>query len=294
MATIQPDNYGLGPNASSGGNRQDNVINQNGTQSGSQTGSQNTSNSGTTRTTGTQTTSTQNMTPAQLAQLDSFISMMMEGGTPDMRAASAARTQERGTVINIRNGFSKDQAFLDAAGLMNQQNRRSLERLVPSISRAAEDAGSSGGALRALLMQDAANKAAESASALGAQQAVQYGQIQTGLSQVMENLTRIDPSLAQTIVGALNVAKGSSSTTTSTTDQTAVRSETGNSNTQQQNQSQSAQTQFTDYAPLVSTTPTFYGATNEQLPDPSKYVGSSLYNMAQMNNQNPWASRVTF
>ena len=291
MATTQPDNYG---NAANGRNT-DNVVNSNQSTNGSQTGNQQSNTSNTTTTSGTQTNVTQNMTPAQQALLNSFITQLMGGGTPDMRAATAARTQERGTVINLRNNFSKDQAFIDAAGLMNQQTRRTMEKLLPTISRAAEDAGSSGGALRALLMQDAANKAAESASALGAQQATQYGQIQVGFSQIMENLTRADPALAQTIVGALNVAKGSTSTSTTTNNQTAVQTGNANQSTQQQSQGNTQQTQFTDYAPLVSTTPTFYGSTDANAPiDPAKYVGSTLDTLSQLNNQNPWANRVTF
>lgn len=296
MATTQPNNYGLAPTAggTNGSPRADNAVSTSQTGSGSQTGQQTGSQTGTQTTSGTTTTSTSNMTPEQLQLLNGVITMLMGGGTPDMRAASAARINERSIVSTIRNSFSKDQAFLDAAGLMNQQNRRSLERLVPSINRAAEDAGSSGGALRALLLQDAANKAGESAAALGAQQASQYGQIQTGLSQVMENLTRVDPALAQTLVGALGVAKGSVSNTTQTTNQTTTNNQQSQQNTSQQNQQQQNGTQFTDYAPLVSTTPTFYGTPDPAAIDPSKYVGSTLYNMAQLSNQNPWANRVTF
>jgi hypothetical protein len=292
-ATSQPNNYGVGGTPGSGA--VDNVRSQTGNSNSSQSGGQQTAQSGTSTTANNATTTTQNMTPEQIAQLNGFISMLMGGGTPDMRAATAARTQERGTVINLRNNFSKDQAFIDAAGLINQQTRRTMEKLLPTISRAAEDAGSSGGALRALLMQDAANKASESGAALGAQQAAQYGQLQVGFSQIMENLTRADPALAQTIVGALNVAKGS--TTTSTTNGTQTTTNSGNTNqtSQQTGQTNTNQTRFTDYAPLVSTAPTFYGNTDPiNGVDPSKYVGSTLDTLSQLNNQNPWVNRVTF
>lgn len=225
----------------------DSRTNSSGTSNSSGESTTNQSTSGTSRTQSTQT----NMDGASLAALQTLIKQLLAGGTPAMREQQARRNAEQGVVSNLRGQYDKESAFADAQGLIAQQMRRALEAAMPGISRASEDAGSSGGALRALLMQDAATKAAESSSALGVQTATNYGGIAANLSQVMEQLTRSDPTVVNALVQALNVAKGA----TVKTDSTTTSNQNTTSNTKENKVIAENKNTNTDYAPFASTAP---------------------------------------
>lgn len=196
---------------------------------------------GTTNGTQTQNASTQNMDPSSLAALQTLIAQLLGGGTQAMAKEQAARKGEVKTVQGQRAGYSKDAAFADAQGLMAQTMRRVMEQLIPSISRSAEGAGASQSSLRALLLQDAASKAAESASAQGLQAAQGYGQISTNMSQVLEALTRPDNSVTNALIQALGVAKGAVQNSNSVTQTTGQTSGT----------SQGQESKNVDYAPFA-------------------------------------------
>ncbi len=235
------------------------------------------------------------MSSANQAALERLIQQLMSGGTPEMKQQQATRNSEISTVRNERDNYTRDSAFADAQGLISQQMRRTLESMLPSINRAAEDAGSSGGALRALLMQDAAQRASESSAALGVQTAVQYGGINSNMSQVLEALTRVNPQATEALIQALNVAKGATSTsqTSSTT--------TGNQNTTSQNQTSSNSSQSTrsaenrDYAPF--TAPPAVNSSNSQIywgpqaggAEPN-YVGTTIDTLRQLAGDNAWSN----
>jgi len=135
--------------------------------------------------------------------LAALIKSLLNGGDAQRKQQLKDRKQEIDTTRGIRGEYSKDEAFADAADLVNRQQRLALEESLPALTRAAESAGTSGSALRALLIQDASTRAAESSGALGAQQAVQYGQIQAGLSSTLEALTRPDTSNQELLLNAI-------------------------------------------------------------------------------------------
>ena len=203
-----------------------------GTQTQNQTGTQ------------TQNASVQNMDPQSLAALQTLIAQLMGGGTQAMAKDAAARKGEINNVTQQRAGYSKEAAFSDAQGLMAQTMRRALEQLVPSINRSAEGAGASQSSLRALLLQDAANRAAESSAAQGLQAAQGYGQISTNMSQVLEALTRPDNSVTNALLQTLGIAKGAVQNTQSTTQTTG----------QTTTQTQAAEKKNVDYAPFAPIT----------------------------------------
>lgn len=292
MATSQPDDYGVNKKAGAAGTTVA-VDSRSGTSgSGSSSGSQSGSQSGTTSQTSTTNSTTRNMSTQNEAQLNALINQLLSGGTPEMKAQAAARRGEIATVQGTREGFNKDDAFNDAQGLIAQQMRRALEAALPGISRAAEDAGSSGGALRALLLQDASQRAAESSSALGAQQAVQYGNINANLSQVLEGLTRSDPTVANALIAALNTAKGAVTSTSGTT--TTTGTTTGNTNQISTGNTTTKEDKAIDYAPFGSNTTaktggvTYFGPENA---NPSGVpVGSTLDLLTQLAKPDAWAS----
>lgn len=263
-----------------------------GTTSGSSTTSGSQTSSGTTSSTGTSNTSnkTTNLDDKGLAALNQLIKQLQNGGTAEMQQQRAVRDGEIATVQGIRAGYSKEDAFNDAQGLMALQMRRTMEQLIPSIGRAAESAGSSGGALRALLLQDAAQRAAESSSAAGLNTAVQYGGIQGNLSGVLEGLTRSDPAATQALIQALGVAKGAvvtsngSQSSSSNSVTTGQQQNTGSTSTQTNSNSS------VDYAPYAvprNTSPIYYGPLEG---DPTGIaVGSTLHTLTELAKDNSWS-----
>lgn len=145
--------------------------------------------------------------------LAALIQLLQGGGTAEQRQQRTARQQEIGAVRDTRADYTKEAAFADAQGAMSQRQRLALEELIPQINNAALGAGTSQSALRVLMLQDAANKAAESASALGLDAATKYGQISSGMSSTLEMLTRPDNSITDSLLKALEISKGSQSTT---------------------------------------------------------------------------------
>lgn len=270
----QPDNYGIG---AAGTKVNDYVSLGNG--SANQSGTGTSSSSGSTSGSGIQTqttnsnSTTRNLDDATMNLLKQIIQQLASGGTPEMRREQAVRNNEIATVQGNRAGYSKDAAFADSQGLIAQQTRRVLEQLMPNINRAAEDAGSSGGALRALLLQDAGNKAAESASALGVNAAASYGSVNANFSQILEALTRVDSSSVNALAQLANTLKGGLSTTTGTS--TTVGTNNTQSNTNQTGNTTQNQTNRTtdnkmvDFAPFQPLTLSTFNNGNQ----PQIYFG---------------------
>lgn len=137
-----------------------------------------------------------------------LIQQLLGGGTAEQRAEQVRRAEEVQAVRGQRADYTKGAAFADAAGAQNQQSRLAMEKLIPAIMAAAQGAGTSQNSMRALLMQDAANKAAESAAALGLKASVDYGQIANGQNQVLEALTRPGSPITEALLKALEISKG--------------------------------------------------------------------------------------
>ena len=156
-----------------------------------------------------QSTSGTNFYAGGEAALKLLIQQLLGGGTEEQRAEQIRRLEEVQSVRGQREGYSKEAAFADAKGAQNQQSRLAMEKLIPSIMAAAQGAGTSQGSMRALLTQDAANKAAESAAALGLKASVDYGNISGGMNQVLEALTRQGNPITDALLKALEISKGS-------------------------------------------------------------------------------------
>jgi hypothetical protein len=232
-----------------------------GTGSVSGTSSQSSNTSGTSTTQNNQTT--QNLDPASQALLQKLVDSLLKQGTQDTATKNA---EIAATQTQQQQQYSKDAAFKDSQGLVNETLRRALESSLPNIRAAMENAGSSGGALSALLTQDAAQKAAESGSAVGVQAATNYGNVSANFAQVLAKLLADSTGSSQAAINALNVLKGAVSTTTGT-QTTSSSQNTQTSGSSQQNTTQdNKQQQTTDYAPFSSggngggsTAPIYYG-----------------------------------
>lgn len=210
-------------------------------------------------TSGSKTTNVQNMSSANLAALDKLIAQLMSGGTPQMRAQLQQIAEETAAVRALRGDYSKSAAFGDAQGAMAQAMRQSLEKMLPSLTRAAEGAGTSANAMRALLLQDAATRSSEAASALGLKAAVDYGNISTNASNILAKLATENDPVTQALLGALNIAKGavsSSSEQTSGSTQTTGTTDTTQTQTQYTPET-STRREYDDTLPNTTTTSSF-------------------------------------
>lgn len=216
-------------------------------------GAQSTTSSGNESQSGTSTTNTSNMDPKSMAMLQVLIQQLMSGGTKQQVEDKAARQTEINNVSQQRAGYSKEAAFGDAQGLMAQTMRRALEQLVPGINRGAEGAGTSAGSMKALLLNDAATKSAENASAQGLSAAVQYGGVANGMSSILEMLTRPNDATTTALLNAFQVLKGANVSSTTNSAQTGSKSSTGTTNT--------SESKSLDYAPFSTVAPSS-GASN--------------------------------
>jgi hypothetical protein len=166
---------------------------------------------------GSKTTQTETaLDPNMMKILTSLIAELQGGGTPTMRAQQGERNQEIASTRSQQADFSKEAAFDDAQGAMAQQSRMILEKLLPTLVRSAEGAGTSQNSMRALMTQQAANQAAESASALGLNAAASYGGIANNFASILERLTQVNDPATQALISALGVARGASTTRTTT------------------------------------------------------------------------------
>lgn len=164
---------------------------------------------------------TSQLDPKSQAALEALIAQLQGGGTPVMQASAAKRQEEIARNQAVAGQYTKQAAFSDATGAMNAKVAEVLQQLLPNIVRASEGAGTSQNSLRALLTQQAANNAANSAASLGLNAATQYGQVNSQIGNILEALTRPQEDQAtQALIQALGIAKGAnvSSTTTETSE----------------------------------------------------------------------------
>jgi len=155
--------------------------------------------------------------PEALSILMDFIKQTAGGGTAEQRRQREERNTEIARTRALGGDYSKSAAFTDAAGLMAEQLRKSLEANMPAISKSIQGAGTSASSMQGLLSQKLATESAQAASALGAEQAKAYGNISANLQSVLEALTRIDPSIETNLLKALELTR------TSKTEQRSVQ-----------------------------------------------------------------------
>jgi len=154
------------------------------------------------------TTRQQNMSDSSLAALEQLIATLQSGGTEDMQRSKQQQQQQ--IAINNANAsqYSKAAAFGDAKGAMDEQTRKIMDSLMPTLARNAEGAGTSQNAMRALLTQQGAIQAAEAASTVGVNAAAQYGNVANGIQGILAQLVGMKDPAADALLQALGIAKG--------------------------------------------------------------------------------------
>jgi hypothetical protein len=154
---------------------------------------------------------TSNMDATSLAALQTLIKNLQ-----GQQAASTATFQQGQQAATQGIGdYSKDAAFADAQGAMQANLADALAKLLPSIVRGAEGAGTSQSSMRALLTQQAASEAAKGSAALGLQAATDYGQIANQYLNSLTNANNTGDAITNALLDALGVAKGAVTNTQS-------------------------------------------------------------------------------
>lgn len=260
--------------------------------------SANSSENATSTTNGTKTnvSNSTNMPAESLAALELLIQQLASGGTPAMQQQNADKRNQISTLTQQQQAYSKDAAFADAQGLMAQQMRLALEKVLPGINSGAIGAGSSQSSARALLTQKAAENAAQNAQAAGLGAAVQYGGVANGISSVLQQLiAQADPATAA-LLSALSVAKGTVTSSSSTETGSSTTNSSGSSNKNQvvAPSSSSASTSspstsggsFGSYGPL---------ATDQSIViDNAKYAGTTVDTLRQLWGNDNFVNNYTF
>lgn len=166
--------------------------------------------------------------PEILKSLIATLTQLSSGGTPEMIRQREERNKEIQRTRAISGDYTKGDAFTDAADLMAQNLRQSMEKNMPAISKAIQGAGTSSSSMQGLLSQKLAVESSQAASSLGAKQAVDYGNISANLQQVLEALTRGDNSQIEALLKGFEAARVQRGAQASFT-QPTFRSEVGQS-----------------------------------------------------------------
>lgn len=168
---------------------------------------------------------TVNFDPETQAALDTIIKELMGGGTKEQKKDRVQRNALMGYVQQLLGQYTKEAAFADADKLMKLNLQQSAEKNMPAIARSIEGAGTSAAAMQGLLSQKLVNDSALSAGALGAEQAKSYAGATVNLTSLLEALSRPDNSIVNSLLGALQTAKGG--TTTRSLSQSGTSNQSG-------------------------------------------------------------------
>ena len=206
------------------------TINQSGVSTTTGTQSQSTSGSsrGSSVTSGTQSTNADYLDSASRKALNKLIESLSSG-----KGAAAEFSQERRDEINTnqanRGDYTKAAAFSDSQAAMNANLVKALTEAMPTITAGIDAAGTSGSAMSALLTQQAAETAAQNAAQLGLDAAINYGQLQVGFGNVLEQLTAQGDPVTNQLIQALGIAKGASEKSKTATSSSTLESSSNQS-----------------------------------------------------------------
>lgn len=155
--------------------------------------------------------------------VDAIKTLIGAGGmTPQLAGQYADRTAMKNVALEAAGHYTKDAAFSDAKGSIDQLVRQQNEANKPVISRAVEGAGTSGGSMAALLSNDLATRTSQAGATLGAQLAASYGNIQANDLGTAANLSNIDPSAVTALLNAISGMQVSNSQGTAASKSSSV------------------------------------------------------------------------
>lgn len=194
----------------------------------------------------------------------------MASGSPEAQQTRQQRQDLLQSLLQEAGNFTPEQATAQANAQTSRYIRQLLEEVMPVITRAAESSGTSGGAVRGLLADDAASRIGEAQAAMGLQTQVQYAQITANLDNIIAQLLRDPDPAIQELVQLLGLSKG--------TIENKVQGQTQTTQTSQNTNTVTEQEQSQTRTPVLPSLPAgTYGAT----------LPSSVQSIAGINDLTP-------
>src|SRR5690554_1593693 len=137
--------------------------------------------------------------------LSRLLAQLAAGGTDEQRRILEEQLNTLRSNRAAQADYSRETALGDAEGLVQRTLQTALEQSLPSILLAGSGAGTSGGAISALLTQDLAARAAGEAAGVGVDAVQGYGGI---LAQLMGQEAQTALSMEDQATNALLQALG--------------------------------------------------------------------------------------
>lgn len=159
---------------------------------------------------------------------------MTSPGTAETKAQQGQINTEIQSNRENQAKYSKEAAFNDASALSNKFSRQLLEQVMPAITKATESSGTSGGAVRGILSQDAAARVAEAQASLGLNAAAQYGQVSNQLATILASLSTSSANtpVLNALLNLMNISKGTVEQGVTNTTSSGEQNTTSNTNKQ--------------------------------------------------------------
>lgn len=174
--------------------------------------------------------------------LTQLLAQLQAGGTDEQRRILEEQLNALRNNRAAQADYSRETALGDAEGLVQTTLRKALEENLPSILLAGAGAGTSGGAITALLAQDLTARAAGEAASVGTQAVGNYGQILASLlGQEAQTTLGMEDKATQALLDALGVDQGSMRRGQETTNRTSTSTTRENTQSSQRNSSSSTQ-----------------------------------------------------
>jgi len=152
--------------------------------------------------------------PLALQAIESLIGS--QGVTPEISEQRAQRRSVADSAGELSKNYSTENAFALSKDAVAGLVRGLTEKNQPTIDRAVEAGGVSGGSFSALAKQDLAARTAEQGASLAAKLVASFGDLATKNKQTQASLSTIDPSSLDALLKAVGATQISTVTAQST------------------------------------------------------------------------------
>lgn len=142
--------------------------------------------------------------------MQQLLATLSAGGTEEQRRILQEQLQTLQNVRGRQEDYTRETALADSEGMVQRTLQQALEESLPSILLAGAGAGTSGGAISALLTQDMAARAAGEAATVGTNAVQGYGGILAQLTgQEVAAGQNMEDQALEALLGALGIDSGS-------------------------------------------------------------------------------------
>jgi len=238
----------------------------------------------TVRTSGTRTTRTKGTSivdrfdPNSRAAYNALLNQAKSGGSQNFRNRQSSINNLIADLESQRGQYSQSSARAAAQGDVAGLTRTLLEQINPQITGAVEASGASGGAVQALLQQDAATRTGEAQSRVVLQAINDFAANQRGVDQSLLQAASGPDELSELILGILNTGKGAYEKTNTDSTATEILDQIVRTNESSSSSSSASRTTGNSNASSGNpNTPTF-AENSAMVAQLESLIGGSLYN----------------